>query len=440
MTELAVLLNGARAGTLLGDGRDLRFVYDAEYQNRNESTPLSLSMPLALREHTDRVVSPWIAGLLPDNVDVLRRWARMFGLSSTEPIDLLSTPIGEDCAGAVQFVLPSRVESLANDPGRVEWLTDEQVGERLHDLRVDETAWLGPQSASDGDGRQGQFSLAGRQRKTALLFEGRWGVPSGRVPTTHILKPPIERVGEDRLYDQEVNEHLCLTGARRAGLAAARSTVISFARQRAIVLTRYDRRRVGSEWLRVHQEDLAQALSVAPKDKYQVDGGPGPRQIAALFRSALPAREADDATERFALALAWNWIIGGTDAHAKNYSILLAGSTARLAPLYDITSGLVYWGERNLRMAMKIGDDYRLFKYEDPWPAMAGELGLRVDWLHEQVLALCQTAPDAMSDATTDPEIRTLGSRLPARLADAVAARSKGCLRLLDGDRRGSHQ
>ena len=39
----------------------------------------------------------------------------------------------------------------------------------------------------------GQFSLAGAQPKTALLFDGaRWGVPSGRMATTHILKPPID--------------------------------------------------------------------------------------------------------------------------------------------------------------------------------------------------------------------------------------------------------
>ena len=45
---------------------------------------------------------------------------------------------------------------------------------------------------------------------------------------------------------------------------------------------------------------------------------------------------------RFADALAWNWIIGGTDAHAKNYSLLLSGSDVRLAPLYDIASALPY--------------------------------------------------------------------------------------------------
>jgi len=36
-----------------------------------------------------------------------------------------------------------------------------------------------------------------------------------------------------------------------------------------------------------------------------------------------------------------NWLIGGTEAHAKNFSMLIgAGGRSRLAPLYDIASGL----------------------------------------------------------------------------------------------------
>jgi hypothetical protein len=63
-------------------------------------------------------------------------------------------------------------------------VTEDEVCERLRALRADHSAW---RSAQD----TGQFSLAGAQPKTALLFERkRWGVLSGRVPTTHILKPP----------------------------------------------------------------------------------------------------------------------------------------------------------------------------------------------------------------------------------------------------------
>jgi len=40
-------------------------------------------------------------------------------------------------------------------------------------------------------------------------------------------------------------------------------------------------------------------------------------------------------------ALVFNWLIAGTDAHAKkNYGFLFAGDQIRLASLYDITSVL----------------------------------------------------------------------------------------------------
>ena len=78
----------------------------------------------------------------------------------------------------------------------------------------DSTAWLGRSFT-------GQFSLAGAQAKTALLFkDGRWGVPSGSTPTTHILKPAVAG-----LDDHDLNEHLCLDAARLAGLVAVRTNV-----------------------------------------------------------------------------------------------------------------------------------------------------------------------------------------------------------------------
>jgi hypothetical protein len=74
----------------------------------------------------------------------------------------------------------------------------------------------------------------------------------------------------------------------------------------------------------------------------------------------MPPAAAGGAVWRFVDALIWNWLIGGTDAHAKNYSLLMAGDQVRLAPLYDIASALPYgMHERKLRFAMKLGGDYR---------------------------------------------------------------------------------
>lgn len=363
-------------------------------------------------------------GLLPDNDAVLRRWARQFHVSASSPFALLSTPVGEDCAGAVRFALPERVEQLLHRRGDVAWLTGEEVAARLGDLRADATAWLGRSFT-------GQFSLAGAQAKTALLErDGRWGIPSGATPTTHILKPAVAG-----LDDHDLNEHLCLDAARRVGLAAARTRIERFGDETAVVVTRYDRIPTDDTIRRVHQEDLCQALGTAPARKYQNEGGPSPVQIVGLLRTALRPTAAEDAVRRFVDALAWNWLIAGTDAHAKNYSLLLAGSEARLAPLYDVASALPYGiHERRLRFAMKLGGDYRVHLHRNPWPKVARELDLDVAQLVDRVHELAAAAPDALADAISAPEVSALDRPLPARLLDLVADRVQRCRRLLASD------
>ncbi|MBS1868891.1 MAG: type II toxin-antitoxin system HipA family toxin [Actinobacteria bacterium] len=423
---LVVLLDAAVAGTLTrSTGGRLAFAYDEDYRRRAETTPLSLSLPKQIHEHSGARLEAWLWGLLPDSDAVLRRWARQFHVSASSPFALLSTPVGEDCAGAVQFVAPDRVGELSERPGSVSRLTEEEVAERLRDLHADTTAWLGRAFT-------GQFSLAGAQAKTALLQrDGRWGIPSGATPTTHILKPAVAG-----LDDHDLNEHLCLDAARRAGLIAARTRIERFAEETAVVVTRYDRITTGRAIRRVHQEDLCQALGIHPERKYQNEGGPSPAQIARLLRSAMRLTVAEDAVRRFADALAWNWLIAGTDAHAKNYSLLLAGSQARLAPLYDIASALPYGThERKLRLAMKLAGDYRVDPDRNPWPRTARELGLDPTALTDRVRELAETGPDAFADATAAPEVAALERSLPTRLLDLVADRAQRCRRVLDSTR-----
>ena len=420
MSELAVILGDSVAGTLtrLTGGR-LRFEYADDY---GAGTPLSLSMPVQVRSHPHGVVAPWLWGLLPDNEAVLRRWARQFHASAASPFSMLSTPVGEDCAGAVRFAKPEEVDRVLARAGAVAWLDEHGVAARLRDLQEDATAWLGRTFT-------GQFSLAGAQAKTALLRSGeRWGVPSGSTPTTHILKPAVAG-----LDDHDLNEHLCLDAARRAGLTAARTTVSRFDDETAVVVTRYDRVERGSSIVRVHQEDLCQALSVPPDRKYENEGGPGVERVVSLLRDAMPARESERAVRRFADALIWNWLIAGTDAHAKNYSLLLAGPRARLAPLYDVASALPYdTHERRLRFAMKLGGDYRVVSYGNPWSRVARELGLDAAALDTRVRHLTGSAPDALRDAAAAPEVSALDRRLPPLLVDRVAKRMARCARLID--------
>lgn len=423
MTEpLLVILEDAVAGSVmrLSNGR-LRFEYNDDYRARPNATPLSVSMPTAIRTHPDSTITPWLWGLLPDNEAVLARWAREFQASASSPFSLLATRVGHDCAGAVRFASPDEAARLLARTRRIMWLTDTDVEERLRDLKKDSTAWLGRAFT-------GQFSLAGARAKTALLLrDGRWGEPSGPIATTHILKPAVAG-----LDDHDLNEHLCLNAARRARLTGASSRVAHFGDETAIVVERYDRRNIEGRTVRIHQEDMCQALRIPPTRKYQNEGGPGPQDIVRLFNEVMPASAALDATWRLIDALAWNWVIAGTDAHAKNYSLLIAGDQVRLAPLYDIASALPYGvPEQKLRFAMKIGADYAVFLRRNGWPKAAAALGIDAGATVDRVRALAQNAPDAFADAARSPEVAQLRRQLPARLTDLVAQRSARCLELL---------
>lgn len=438
--ELVAVLWGTEAGRVIADrnGR-YRFVYDEAWRRLRDAVPLSLSMPLAAAEHLHKPVSAYLWGLLPDNEVVLQRWSRRFQVSARNAFALLAH-VGEDCAGAVQFVLPERLEAVVGDgPVQVAWLEPHDIAERLRQLREDHGAWRSPSDT-------GQFSLAGAQPKTAFLFDGsRYGVPQGRTPTTHILKPPIR----DRPGHVE-NEHLCMSLARALGLPTALSEVRRFQDEVAIVVTRYDRLRSGDSVsaglmgregasreqgiVRLHQEDTCQSLAVPPTSKYQSDGGPSPLDIVGLLRDHSSDPGAD--VETFVDALAFNWLVAGTDAHAKNYSVLIAGGgQVRLAPLYDLASALPYpeLDTPRLRLAMKIGSTYRLAEIQARhWRALWKSLGVDEDAALWRTKAMAERLPALVGDLGKGMTAEGLDAKVLTALMKRLAGRARACAKLLE--------
>jgi serine/threonine-protein kinase HipA len=421
--ELVAFVRGTEMGRVCQNARGtLSFAYASAWRERDGAFPLSLSMPLALTEHGDAVVRAFLEGLLPDNADILREWGQRFHVSAGNPFALLSR-VGEDCPGAVQLAHEERFEELLRAPyGDVRWLTEADVAARLRALGRNQGAWR-----ELGD--VGYFSLAGAQPKTALLHDGeRWGVPSGRTPTTHILKPPLVQL--DGFAE---NEHVCLRLARALGLPAARTRVAWFEDQVAIVVERYDRLAATDGILRVHQEDCCQALGVRPRVKYENEGGPGAVAILRLLREHSGRADEDVAT--FIDALALNWVIGGTDAHAKNYALLIGGEgQVRLAPLYDIATALPYHHlqVRKLKLAMRIGGEYRLWYIgRGEWERLAAAVGLDADRLTQRVGEVADAVPDLLVDTCAAVRAEGLDHPILGKLVDTVSTHAAHALALL---------
>ncbi|GFZ91072.1 type II toxin-antitoxin system HipA family toxin [Nesterenkonia alkaliphila] len=390
-----------------GGAHELRYIADTP------RTPVSLSMPTAVSKHGGRVVNPFLEGLLPDRADVKEAMGRKFGVSGNNPFAILRH-IGEDCAGAVQLVNPDRRDYILAGQGELITMTESEIGQRLSELREDEsTSWVTNQE---------HWSLAGAQAKFAVRIEGgNYYSPEGAEPTTHIIKP-----GVAGFRDQALNEHICQTALRNVGLRAAETEFRSFDGQDALVVTRYDRRRDrDGNIIRLHQEDMCQALSVRPRDKYESSNGPSAVQIVRLLRES-SGNQAEPNIRRFTDGLAANYLLGAPDAHAKNYGVMLAGERVTLTPLYDVASGLPYRSTDPDRSglsaaAMRIGRENRFGRIQPKhWQRFSKESGVDYESACRRVYELAEQLPDAVSDVLKkeSPASDELGVRLLDPLAE----------------------
>ncbi|GAA4625915.1 type II toxin-antitoxin system HipA family toxin [Cellulomonas oligotrophica] len=408
VTDLAFALYGRRAGLITRRGGTITLTYDPAYR-QPDAAPLSLSMPLVQPTWRGRQVEAYLAGLLPDRADVRTRWAAEFDVRPGDTLGLIAA-IGADTAGAAVFAAPDDLDDVLAAPGGMVPATDADIAARLRRLRADESDWL------DDDEH---WSLAGAQGKfTVLRTDGGWAFPTGSTPSTHIVKPGITRI-----TGQALAEHVSMRTLAALGIDVAPTEHVMVEDQSAIVMGRYDRRRARDGSLqRLHQEDVLQALGLDPRRKYEQDRGPGVARIVRLLRDSA----GEDSVRRFVDATIVGYLIGAPDGHAKNYSLLLVGGTARLAPLYDVSTGLVPDSGGRLRYrsaAMSIGGEKRFGEVEGRhWDKFAGVVGMPAQDVRDRVQDLATRLPDALADAVRplpdSPDARHLRARtVPAVLA-----------------------
>jgi serine/threonine-protein kinase HipA len=385
-----------------------------------DTTQLSVSLPTVVSNHHGPQVRYWLAGLLPDRQEVRAAWRRTFKVTSLEEYALLRY-VGADVAGAAQFCLPEMVDSL-NAGGALGPLSEGQIGQRLSDLADGASGWgVSPES--------GQFSLAGAQAKIALHFTGKeWSLPTGAQATTHILKPAIKD-----MVDQDLNEHLTMRTAAQLGLPVPSTQVLTFAGQRALVIQRYDRLIQDGRVHRIHQEDFVQALGRKPSDKYEASGGPSIVTLVELLRRVVDPRSVTNDVATLLGAAAFNWLAGATDAHAKHYSLLLAGDQVRFAPLYDLNCFLPYNSRTYVNLAMSVGPSGQFESTSvtaADWRWIARRAQVDPDNLIQRITDTADSLPDAARDAVAACDVDEVTAATKAfggRFVDALAAHARLC-------------
>lgn len=161
-----------------------------------------------------------------------------------------------------------------------------------------------------------------------------------------------------------------------SGLRVAETSVLDIGSTPCLYVRRFDRVEKDSAYvIRVHQEDMCQALGVLPAAKYEENGGPSVAGIVELLRrlrGPFVARDIND----FIYAVLVNFLIGNSDAHGKNFALLYESEGIQLAPLYDVVSTAVY-DDVTDRMAMSIGGVFEPSEVDmTSWIQLAQECGL----------------------------------------------------------------
>lgn len=415
---LNVFISGSLVATISRTAKDQYGLTYASNYVETGNYPLTPVLPIGSGKYTSQKVKAFVEGLVPENPDTRREWARLLGTGASA-FSLLSH-MGLDCAGAVQFACPDDT-GLITQGGKHVPVTDKDIGDRLRALKENEAKWTAPSE---------HWSLPGQQGKFALARVGdKWCVAHGAAATTHIFKPGIKSLNHQALI-----EHLTMQASRKLGLRTATTEMVEFDGEPSLVVTRFDRDTSGAEISRIHQVDFCQAMGRLPDAKYEQDGGSRPKELAAMLREVSTSPDVD--VRRFSDAIMFNYVSGSPDGHAKNYSVIFAGRVVRLAPLYDLATGLPYYDQTELDLrtvAMSIGGRRRLGEADQTgWQLHADDMRLardeRIEALDQMTSQISGAFEESLDEADDFPGTSEVRARIMPSLdkhVESVRVRAK---------------
>ncbi len=412
MSESTVFYERRTVGRIEVAATGPTFVYDPVWLRTRGAFPLSISMPLSALPFGPHVFAPWAANLLPEGRALAAIGAKL-GTSVEDTISILQE-IGRETAGALSIGRPGTTKA-----GHWRPVGNAKALERIITELPAKPFLAGEEGVS--------MSLAGVQTKLGVAIDdqGRICIPIDGAPSTYILKPD----STDRLFGSVQNEALCLTLARACGISTPDVTTGKAGARTYLLVARYDRLKQGDRWRRLHQEDFCQALGKPPSAKYEANQtgikGPTVADMFTLTRNAMTAAD----TLRLLDHVIFNICVCNTDAHAKNYSLMISGRGFAMAPMYDVLCAAAWDGiTRNL--AQKIaGKNRGEHLKRRHWERFATECGLNPTRTATRVSALATRVSERLDAAVAEVEAMPAGthSMLP-EFRKAIAARCRAVI------------
>ena len=325
----------------LNDRWGLRYV--PSWLAKPHAFPLSPTLPLgrAPDEHASATIKRFIEHPLPEGraLDVAVTYK---GLTKSNVFGLIWA-LGAETAGALRF-MGDVTDAPALEPTLREIPLSELDERIVQRERLPLTVW----------DSQVRMSVAGLQDKLLVYIDsppaegGRlWLVDGPSLASTHILKPDTDNPKTPHLA---INEHFCMSLARRMGLPVAEVDLLRTPRP-VLVVRRFDRAILGSndpvQVQRLHIIDACQACDLPVSYKYERNLGNAAE--VRLIRDGMSHEKlfacadlsGNKASTRLAM-LRWalfQFLIGNSDAHGKNFSFFVRpGGLLEPTPWYDLVS------------------------------------------------------------------------------------------------------
>lgn len=210
---------------------------------------------------------------------------------------------------------------------------------------------LGPLEEIEQRGRQAsdpfRFALTGVQPKLTLIE----GDDRLTVPLEGQDGYWIAKLGSPAFRGLVHNEHLMLEWAHACGLDVPEHRVIHASEivnfptdfdpnQEVLIVRRFDRGVAGA---RIHQEDFAQVFDIAPEERCAAQSADLGWAHYGSIGAVVNAVCGEDDHLEYMRRLVFMVLSGNGDAHLKNWALTYPdGLKARLAPVYDVVSTIVY--------------------------------------------------------------------------------------------------
>jgi serine/threonine-protein kinase HipA len=271
------------------------------------------------------------------------------------------------------------------------------------------------------------FSLAGLQDKFSCRYDlknRKIYLTNGKEPSTHIVKLNL-KWKNSRVVE---NEFFCLNLAQRVGLKTSQHLLenTNSPENPILILTRYDRfpekksKHVG----RTHQEDFCQVFGTSLAQKYEHEGGRSFVDIYNKLKSTSSNPIAD--LDMLLNWLCFNFIIGNSDSHAKNISIIIEPKSVRLAPFYDLMSTTIYGNKFRTKFAFKIGGENECDKIRKRnIDVLESELQVRPGFIFRKFREMAERIEKKLPESTSTLLKLRPQSTIPERVGEVVQKRIK---------------